>query len=41
VLEQTKERVRSARYGAWLDEVAQDVRYALRISSPFRPTIFK
>jgi hypothetical protein len=31
VLEQTKERVRSARYGAWLDEVAQDVRYALRM----------
>jgi predicted permease len=29
-VEQTKERVRSARYGAWLDEVAGDVRYALR-----------
>jgi len=30
-VEQTKERVRSARYGAWLDEVARDVRYALRM----------
>src|SRR5206468_10873482 len=30
-VEQTKERVRSARYGAWLDEVARDVRSALRV----------
>jgi hypothetical protein len=29
-VEQTKERVRFARYGAWLDEVGRDVRYALR-----------
>jgi predicted permease len=30
-VEQTKERVRSARYGAWLDDIARDVRYALRM----------
>jgi predicted permease len=29
-VEQTKERVRAARYGAWLDEFARDVRYGLR-----------
>ncbi|MGH9160881.1 MAG: ABC transporter permease, partial [Vicinamibacteraceae bacterium] len=29
-VEQTKERVRSARRGAWLDEIVQDVRYAVR-----------
>ena len=29
-LEQAKERVRWGRHGAWLDEIAQDVRYALR-----------
>jgi predicted permease len=29
-VEQTKERVRSARHGAWLDDVGRDVRYALR-----------
>ncbi|HEX3702136.1 MAG TPA: ABC transporter permease [Vicinamibacterales bacterium] len=29
-VEQTKERVRSGRHGAWLDDVARDVRYALR-----------
>jgi len=30
-IEQTKEHVRSARHGAWLDEVGRDVRYALRM----------
>jgi putative ABC transport system permease protein len=30
-VEQAKERVRSARHGAWLDEVGRDVRYALRM----------
>jgi predicted permease len=30
-VEQAKERVRSARHGAWLDAVGRDVRYALRI----------
>jgi predicted permease len=30
-VEQTKERVRSARSGAWLDEIGRDVRYALRM----------
>lgn len=30
-IEQTKERVRSGRYGAWIDETARDVRYALRM----------
>src|ERR1044071_1056641 len=29
-LEQTKERVRSDRHGAWLDELGRDVRYGLR-----------
>ncbi len=29
-VEQVKERVRSRRHGAWLDEVMQDLRYALR-----------
>jgi putative ABC transport system permease protein len=29
-LQQAKERVRAGRHGAWLDEVGQDVRYALR-----------
>jgi putative ABC transport system permease protein len=29
-VEQTKERVRTRRWGAWVDEIAQDVRYALR-----------
>jgi putative ABC transport system permease protein len=30
-VEQTKERVRTARHGAWLDVLARDVRYALRM----------
>jgi len=30
-LEQAKERVRTYRHGAWLDEVGRDVRYAFRI----------
>ena len=30
-VEQAKERVRTARHGAWLDDVARDVRYAWRI----------
>jgi putative ABC transport system permease protein len=30
-VEQTKERVRSGRYGAWLDEITRDVRYGLRM----------
>jgi len=30
-VEQAKERVRTARHGAWLDEVSRDVRYALRM----------
>src|SRR5258708_39464489 len=30
-VEQTKERVRAGRPGAWLDEVARDVGYALRM----------
>jgi macrolide transport system ATP-binding/permease protein len=30
-VEQAKERVRSARHGAWLDELGRDVRYALRM----------
>src|SRR5947209_17081717 len=29
-VEQTKERVRTGRHGAWLDDVGRDVRYALR-----------
>jgi len=29
-VEQTKERVRASRYGAWLDVVGRDVRYGLR-----------
>jgi len=29
-LEQTKERVRSGRHGAWLDQAARDIRYGLR-----------
>src|SRR5947199_2801507 len=29
-VEQTKERVRTARHGAWLDEIGRDVRYAFR-----------
>jgi putative ABC transport system permease protein len=30
-VEQTKERVRFARHGAWLDEVGRDVRYTFRV----------
>jgi hypothetical protein len=30
-VEQAKERVRASRYGAWIDEGAQDVRYAVRV----------
>jgi len=30
-VEQAKERVRTARHGAWLDEIGGDVRYALRM----------
>src|SRR5687767_13227194 len=30
-LEQAKERVRTGRHGAWLDEAGRDVRYAFRI----------
>jgi putative ABC transport system permease protein len=30
-VEQTKERVRSARHGAWLDEIGRDLRYAIRM----------
>ncbi len=30
-VEQAKEQVRSRRHGAWLDETARDVRYALRM----------
>ena len=30
-VEQAKEKVRSRRHGAWLDETARDVRYALRM----------
>ena len=30
-VEQTKERVRAIRYGAWLDDVRRDVRDALRM----------
>jgi putative ABC transport system permease protein len=30
-VQQVKERVRTGRYGAWLDEIARDVRYALRM----------
>ena len=30
-VEQAKERLRSARHGAWLDEIARDVRYGLRM----------
>jgi hypothetical protein len=29
-VEQAKERVRSARHGAWLDEVGRDLRYGIR-----------
>jgi len=29
-VEQTKERVRAGRHGAWLDDVGRDIRYALR-----------
>jgi hypothetical protein len=29
--EQVKERVRTLRHGAWLDEAAQDVRHAIRM----------
>jgi len=32
-LEQARERVRTGRHGAWLDEVARDVRYAIRMAS--------
>jgi hypothetical protein len=32
-VEQTKERVRAGRHGAWLDDVGRDVRYALRTSA--------
>lgn len=31
-VEQAKERVRTGRHGAWLDEVARDVRYAVRMA---------
>ena len=31
-LEQTKEKVRTGRHGAWLDEIGRDVRYAIRTS---------
>ena len=31
-VEQTKERVRTFRYGAWLDEIGRDLRYAIRAS---------
>ncbi|MGH9371513.1 MAG: permease prefix domain 1-containing protein, partial [Vicinamibacterales bacterium] len=30
-MEQAKERVRTARHGAWLDDVGRDIRYGLRI----------
>src|SRR5215831_1562706 len=30
-VEQARERVRTGRHGAWLDDVARDVRYALRM----------
>jgi predicted permease len=30
-VEQVKERVRTARHGAWLDEVGRDMRYAIRM----------
>jgi hypothetical protein len=30
-VEQAKERVRTARHGAWLDDVGRDVRYGLRV----------
>jgi hypothetical protein len=30
-VEQAKERVRTYRHGAWLDEVGRDVRYAFRM----------
>jgi predicted permease len=30
-IEQVRERVRSGRYGGWLDEIGRDVRYALRM----------
>ena len=30
-VEQVKERVRTERHGAWLDEIARDVRYACRM----------
>jgi putative ABC transport system permease protein len=30
-VEQVKERVRTGRHGAWLDEIARDVRYAVRM----------
>jgi predicted permease len=30
-VEQAKERVRTARHGAWLDELSRDLRYALRM----------
>jgi predicted permease len=32
-IEQTKERVRASRYGAWLDDAGRDLRYAVRICS--------
>ena len=30
-IEQARERVRTYRHGAWLDEIGRDVRYALRL----------
>ena len=30
-IEQAKERVRTYRHGAWLDEIGRDVRYAFRM----------
>src|SRR5262245_13008168 len=30
-IEQARERVRTARHGAWVDDLARDVRYALRM----------
>ncbi len=35
-VEQAKERVRTGRHGAWLDEVARDLRYALRMFAAHR-----
>ena len=35
-VEQAKERIRSARYGAWLEDLLRDVRYAFRVFLPSR-----